>query len=240
MADHRQISLQAGDLFFYPAGMSHCSVFRPGREFECYVLGFQDRIFTPALAGDKESLDVVDKMGRFRGKVPLSAGGGQVVQQILAELLGEFHRKAPAYHAVLKVMTMRLLIALARDEEFHRQGLRICPPPSHDDMIQEVLHYLDAFYMNAITVDSVLEFCPMSRSHFHAVFKRATGKTLVEYVTAVRLQKAKKMLVDSDESVGSVASQTGFKTSSYFGLLFRQAMGVSPGEYRQRRSRRRC
>ena len=129
LADGRELPLRTGDLFFYPAGMSHCSVFGPGHEFDCFVLGFQDRIFTPALAGDKESLDVVDKMGRFQGKVPLSLGGGAAVQQILGELLGEFHRKAPAYHAVLKVMTMRLLITVARDEEFHRQGLRICPPP---------------------------------------------------------------------------------------------------------------
>lgn len=232
--DQRQFPLRAGDLFYFPAGVCHCSVFGPRRKFDCYVLDFQDRIFTPALTGDKEALDVLEKMAQFRGRVPLSASGGQTVRRVLDELLVEFQRKEPAYHAVLKMMTMRLLVAIARDEEFRCQGLRVCPPPSNDDLIREVLHYLDAFYMNEITVDSMLEFCPMSRSHFHAVFKATTGKTFIQYLTELRLEKARQRLLGSDASVAEIGAQSGFTTSSYFGQLFRAATGMSPGAYRRR------
>jgi AraC-like DNA-binding protein len=234
MAEERYVPLQAGDLFYFPAGVRHCSVFRPRRKFDCYVLDFQDRMFTPALTGDKEALDVLEKMAHFRGRVPLSSAGGQGVRRVLDELLAEFQRKAPAYHAVLKMMTMRLLVEIARDEEFLCQGLRVCPPPSNGDLVGEVLHYLDAFYMNEITVDGLLEFCPMSRSHFHAVFKATTGKTLVEYLTALRLEQARQRLVEGDTPIAEIAAQTGFSTSSYFGQLFRAAHGMSPGAYRKR------
>ncbi len=234
LAGHREFTLQAGDLFFFPAGMRHCSIFLPRKHFDCYVLCLEDHLFTPAIAGDREVLDVVDKMSRLRGKVPLSAAGGEIVRQIFDDLLVEFQCKQPAYHAVLKMMAMRLLVAIARDEEFHHQGLRICPPPSNEDMIHEVIHYLEAFYMNDITVDSVLEFCPLSRSHFHAVFKKATGKPLVKYLTEIRLEKAKELLATTDVPIADVASHTGLKTSSYFGQIFRSSTGISPGEFRKR------
>jgi AraC-like DNA-binding protein len=238
-ADGWKYAMRTGDLFFIPAGTEHRSVFPPGQKFDCFVLDFQSRLFTPALPGDKEALDVIDKMAWFRGKVPLSAAGGERVRLILEDLLAEFQGKGPAYQAVVKMMTMRLLISIARDEDFHSRGRPICPPPSHKQMIREVIHYLDACYMKAITVDSVLEFCPLSRSHFHAVFKRTTGRTLVKYLTGIRLKKAKEQLRSTDASIAEIAAHTGFGTSSYFGQLFRSATGLSPGDYRRRLAGRR-
>lgn len=232
------IPLRAGDLLFVPIHAEHRLAFPPGKKSECYVLDFRDDLLSPALPGDKEALDVIDKMAWFRGKVPLSADGAVRLRPIFDELLIEFQRKEPAYQAVLKMMLMRLLITIARDEEFHRQGIPICPPPSHEQMVREVIHYLSAAYMKPITVESVLEFCPLSRSHFHAVFKQTTGKTFVEYLTEIRLKKAKEQLVGTDLPIAEIATLVGFATSSYFGQLFRSTTGLSPGQYRDRHARR--
>ncbi len=239
-ADGWQFAMRPGDMFFIPAGTEHRSLFPPGRKFDCFVLDFQSHLFTPALPGDKEALDVIDKLAWFRGKVPLSTPGQTCVRPIFEELLVEFQRKALAYHAVLKMLTMRLLVSIARDAEFHSQGRPICPAPSHEQMIREVIDYLDASYMKTITVDSVLEFCPLSRSHFHAVFKRATGKTLIQYLTDLRLEKAKERLVGTSDPIADIAAHTGFSSSSYFGQLFRTDTGLSPGDYRRRFARKRC
>ncbi len=233
------IPLLAGDLLFVPIHTEHRLAFPPGKKSECYVLDFHGDLLSPALPGDKEALDVIDKMAWFHGKVPLSADGASRLRPIFDELLVEFQRKEPAYQAVLKMMLMRLLILIARDEEFHRQGIPICPSPSHEQMVCEVIHYLDAAYMKAITVESVLEFCPLSRSHFHAVFKQTTGKTFVEYLTEIRLKKAKEQLLGTDLPIAEIATMVGFATSSYFGQLFRSTTGLSPGQYRERHARKR-
>jgi AraC-like DNA-binding protein len=238
-ADGWQIPLRAGDLLFVPIHTEHRSVFPPGKRSECFVLDFHGDLFTPALPGDKEALEVIDKMAWFRGKVPLSAAGAARLRPIFDELLVEFQRKEPAYRAGLKMMLMRILIVVARDEEFRQRGMPICPPPSHAQMIREVIHYLGAAYMKTVTVESVLEFCPLSRSHFHAVFKQTTGKTFVAYLTAIRLKKAKEELAGSNTPVADIATMVGFGTSSYFGQLFRSATGLSPGRYRERFVRRR-
>lgn len=229
-----KVGLRAGDLVFIPAGTEHHSLFPPGRKSECYVLDFQSGLFTPALPGDKEALEVIEKMAWFRGKVPLSAASGALLKPVFDELLVEFRKKEHAYQAVLKMMLMRLLIVIARDEEFHNQGRPTCAPPSHEQMVREVIAYLDAAYMKAINVESVLEFCPLSRSHFHAVFKEITGRTLIQYLTDIRVKKAQEELACTDTPVGDIATMVGFGTSSYFGRTFRLATGMSPGQYRER------
>jgi AraC-like DNA-binding protein len=231
--------LRPGDMLFVPAGMEHHSLFLPKRKSDCFVLDFQSQLFTPALPGDKQALEVIKKLAWFHDRVPLSPQGSQRVRSILEEFLVEFQRKAAAYHAAMKMMTMRLLISIARDEQFQCQGPPVCPAPSHKQMIREVVAYLEASYMRSITVDSVLEFCPLSRSYFHAVFKQATGKTLVQYLTEIRLKNAKQQLVGSDAPIAEVAAQSGLGTSAYFGQLFRSATGLSPRDYRRRYARKR-
>ena len=232
--DGWKIPLRTGDILFIPIGTAHRSVFPPGRKSECFVLDFQSDLFTPALPSDKEALDVIDKMAWFRGKVPISAAGSAGLRPILEELLVEFQRKGAAYQALLKMMILRVLIVIARDEEFQSHGLPVCAPPSHEEMIRQVIHYLDVSYMKPITVESVLEFCPLSRSHFHSVFKETTDKTFLQYLTEIRLTKAKEHLAGSDVPVAKIAALVGFGTSSYFGQLFRSVTGLSPLQYRER------
>jgi AraC family L-rhamnose operon transcriptional activator RhaR/AraC family L-rhamnose operon regulatory protein RhaS len=234
-----ELAMRAGDVLFIPAGVEHRSLFPPERKSVCFVLDFQNQLFTPALAADKQALEVIEKLAWFQGRVPLSREGSRRVRAILEEFLAEFQRKGPAYEAVLKMMTLRLLIALARDEEFQRHGRPICPAPSHEQMMREVLDYLEVSYMQSITVDSVLEFCPLSRSYFHAVFKQATGKTLVQYLRDIRLKKAKEQLASTDTPIAAIAAQTGLGTPAYFGQLFHAATGLSPRDYRRRHARQR-
>jgi AraC-like DNA-binding protein len=234
-----KLAMRPGDVLFIPAGVKHRSLFPPERTSDCFVLDFQSQLFTPALAGDKQALEVIEKLTWFQGRVPLSRDGSRRVRAVLEEFLVEFQRKGPAYEAMLKMMTMRLLITIARDEEFQRQGRPICPAPSHAQMIREVVDYLRVSYMRSITVDTVLEFCPLSRSYFHAVFKQTTGKTLVQYLRDIRLKKAKELLVGSDTAIAEIAAQTGLGTSAYFGQVFRSATGLSPRDYRRRHARKR-
>jgi AraC-like DNA-binding protein len=225
--------LQKGDLFFFPAGMRHCSLFLPGRKFDCYVLEFESQMFSTTHPADREILDVVNKMSLFRGRVPLSDQVGSTIKRILSELHREFREKNAAYLAVLKMMAMELFVTIARDAEFSSQGIPLKRSPSHEELVREVIHYLNASYMNSISIDSVLEFCPLSRSHFHMVFKEHTGRTLLEYLTDLRVEKAKERLAATDAPVAEIAMQTGFKTSSYFGQVFRLCTGISPGDYRR-------
>ncbi|TVQ24681.1 MAG: AraC family transcriptional regulator [Spirochaetaceae bacterium] len=75
----------------------------------------------------------------------------------------------------------------------------------------------------------------LGRSYDHQarLFRRAYGVTPLQYVTARRIERAKNLLRDSDESIASIGRAMGFADVVYFNRLFRRVTGVTPGSYRR-------
>ena len=62
-------------------------------------------------------------------------------------------------------------------------------------------------------------------------------KTFIEYVTGKRMEKAKKLLRDTDRSSGEIARAVGYKDPHYFSFVFKKTQGISPKEYRAGKKR---
>ena len=73
----------------------------------------------------------------------------------------------------------------------------------------------------------------VSRFYFCKLFKEATGITLMDYVTRVRIERVKTLLLDPSMRVSEVAFASGFGSIPRFNSAFKKHMGVSPSEYRQ-------
>ena len=84
------------------------------------------------------------------------------------------------------------------------------------------------------TVEALAEQVAMSRSAFAARFKAQVGDGPLGYLTRWRMQKAAKLLHDSDRTVAAVAHAVGYETDAAFGKAFRRHLGMTPGEYRTR------
>ena len=88
--------------------------------------------------------------------------------------------------------------------------------------------------MNSITIDTVLKFCPLSRSHFHSLFRKETGTTFIQYLNEVRCQNAKELLATTSDTVLDISLQCGFNNLSHFGHTFHTVVGMAPGSYRKK------
>jgi AraC-like DNA-binding protein len=75
----------------------------------------------------------------------------------------------------------------------------------------------------------------MSESQFMKFFKRATGMTFVAYLTHVRLNRAYRLLTETDVSIAEVASSVGFSDQSYFDKRFKEAFKQTPRALRAER-----
>lgn len=71
----------------------------------------------------------------------------------------------------------------------------------------------------------------VSPNHLGMLFKKTTGRTPIEYIQEYRLARAEELLRTSKLRVSVIAEQVGIPNTSYFGTLFKQAYGMSPGEY---------
>ncbi|MFX3636113.1 MAG: response regulator [Candidatus Pristimantibacillus sp.] len=101
--------------------------------------------------------------------------------------------------------------------------------------MSEALHHIHEHYDDVdLSVKAVCKRVHMSVSYFSAAFKSETGKTFVEYLTAVRLEKAKELLKFSGMRTYEIAAKTGYNDPQYFSVLFKKHTGESPTEYRQK------
>lgn len=103
----------------------------------------------------------------------------------------------------------------------------------HAGMIQQAKRYVDRHYMDPnISLSEVAAQVSHSPSHFSAVFSQETGTTFKQYLTEVRIRRAKELLRTTNAKSYEVACQVGYIDPHYFSVVFRKSAGVTPTEYR--------
>ena len=106
----------------------------------------------------------------------------------------------------------------------------------YSDIIRAAKHYIEENYMSEeVSLNTVSASVNMSPSYFSSVFSKESGKTFVEYLTEVRMEKAKEMLMCSSLKTSEIGYEVGYKDPHYFSYIFKKTQGCSPKEYRQRR-----
>jgi AraC-like DNA-binding protein/ligand-binding sensor protein len=87
-----------------------------------------------------------------------------------------------------------------------------------------------------IDLAEVARHCCVSEGHLSRMFHHATGLTFREYLTQVRIEHAKSLLLHSSKSVTEIAYESGFQSLSQFHRVFRKVYGSSPGAMRSKRA----
>ena len=88
-------------------------------------------------------------------------------------------------------------------------------------------------FCKKIYVESLSDMINVSPDYFTKVFKDSIGTTPIDYINALRVNRALKLLFSTDISVAEVAEATGFSNANYFNKTFKQYMDTSPLSYRK-------
>ena len=95
-----------------------------------------------------------------------------------------------------------------------------------------ILSYINNYYQENLTLDSVSSKLGFDQSYFCRIFKTATGATFTEYLNFVRICKAEKMLLKTRDSILEISEAVGFSSVSYFNRIFKKYRNCSPRTYR--------
>lgn len=98
--------------------------------------------------------------------------------------------------------------------------------------IETTKKFIISNYDKNISIKEMADTAHMSVSYFSRVFKESTGFSPYDYLLTVRLDKAKELLQQTDNSVESIAYKTGFNSSSNFVYFFKKETGISPLKFR--------
>jgi two-component system response regulator YesN len=103
----------------------------------------------------------------------------------------------------------------------------------HNKTIEKALSFIQTNYTQDISLEDTARYVEMNASYFSSYFKLETGSSFVEYLTGLRMDKAKTLMMDAGLRLYEIAQMVGYQEVKYFSRLFKKKMGVTPVEYRQ-------
>lgn len=98
--------------------------------------------------------------------------------------------------------------------------------------IEKSLMYIENHFSKDISLDEVALHVNMNAAYFSTVFKKYTERSFVNYVTELRINKAKELLKNDTLKIGDISARVGFNDIRYFAKVFKKYMGVTPSDYR--------
>ncbi|MCH1625689.1 response regulator transcription factor [Ferdinandcohnia quinoae] len=98
---------------------------------------------------------------------------------------------------------------------------------------QRILQYIDDHLSHEITLKHIAEYVYLNPQYVGHLFKSELDQTFTEYITEVRLKRAKKLLKDTTLKVYEVARLSGYKSPKHFMTIFKQEIGMTPVQFRK-------
>lgn len=102
----------------------------------------------------------------------------------------------------------------------------------YDTYVQQAAEYIDDHLTEELTVERLCRTLYVSKNALYRGFRELYGCTVNNYVTHRRIEKAKELLICSEDGIAHVAQAVGFYNYTYFSRLFRERTGLSPRDYR--------
>jgi YesN/AraC family two-component response regulator len=96
-----------------------------------------------------------------------------------------------------------------------------------------MLEYIHTHYNEDLSLEMVADKLNMSANYFSAYFKDKTGVNFSDYLTELRILKAKHLLLHSDQRIQDIAEQVGYLNANSFTRMFKKVTGITPGEYKR-------
>ena len=132
------------------------------------------------------------------------------------------------------VRILRTMQEQPRSQE-SRQVVRFFDPQI-EKLALRAKSYIEENYNQNLSCEMIAQEVSLSASYLARVFQFSTGFSLMEYLTHVRIERAKELLKQEKMPIYLVAERVGYNSPNYFNRVFRKQEGLSPKEYRQLKS----
>jgi AraC family transcriptional regulator len=158
-----------------------------------------------------------------------------ILRSLLAEMQAPTRYGALLADGLASTLAARLIHKYA-GPKCDRSPARSCRRGLDSRRLKRVCEFIDANLGRELRVDQLAQVACLSQYHFARAFKKATGHTVHQYLTTVRLERAKELLAADESSIADIAFQCSFSSQSNFTKAFVRLLGISPGRYRRARA----
>lgn len=150
----------------------------------------------------------------------------------LIERIARLHRKEEnEYFSVIqKLSIVELMVTL----QYHMQEMDKRYSRKIVNKMQEILAYIREHYQEEMNLEEIAERGGISSRYLRKYFSEVVGISCVRYITKLRIEKAKKLLWETNKNIITIAGEVGYENSQYFSRVFKKEEGVTPKEYRMK------
>ena len=227
------VTMQGGDILYVPTEMM-LRAESVGSFSALRGISFSHEIFDGALERfDNEVLSMF--YIQSRNGVTLFRHGERITRELsgyMETAKDEFMSKDLCYRLVIKSSAYLMMSTVLReysesrndrDRMIYHNVLRLVP----------VIDYIAEHFEEKIYVDHLAEIINVSNDYFIKMFKDSIGRTPIDYINGLRVNKAMQYLVETDMPMADISDKIGFCNANYFHKIFKQYTDTSPLAYRK-------
>jgi AraC-like DNA-binding protein len=223
---------EKGDMVFIGANLPHIWLnddTSGGRRARSTTVHFRKEIFSEEFYDMKESRE----LARF---FELSARGIQVTgatRDKVSRKLGILVTQR-GFRRILLLLEILHILSTSPDCRCITEAL-YSPAGKEDspDRLSEVYRYVQDHFHRNIALKDIARIAGLTPQSFCRWFKKSTNKHFFDYLNEVRIFNACEMLISSAAPVAEIAYDCGYNTVSNFNKLFKEATGLTPGQFRK-------
>lgn len=150
----------------------------------------------------------------------------------------DVYLEKPFDEAELRVQLAKLIELRIKLQQYYQRGImdpgqQTSKFPIEDEFIQSIRRLVEEDLTQDLRIPQLAEQLNMNRVQLFRKVKALTNKSPSQLIRQIRLEHAKKLLIDPELNVADVAYKVGFSDPAFFSRSFREAFGVSPSEFRE-------
>ena len=219
--------LEKGDLILISPGILHKTLDDSPSEYKRIVINFPKKIIENIMQ-DSEAYKNFAKKDAIIIRDSATSDFARDATSLLESVVWNDDKKPGQFESLLMTILYKFIYFLV-------SGENILPSTKDNEkkheLISDILEYINRNYTANITLAELSMHFYMSEFHLCRCFKKSMGRTIVEYINYLRIEKAKQMLSESKKPIKEIAKICGFNTTAHFNHLFKEYEKVSPTQF---------
>jgi AraC-like DNA-binding protein len=235
--------LKAGDVFIINPGETHAYHIEAGLQIDIINCLFMPSLIPDTLLHELKITGAMDYFYvhpflksdvRFNHRLNLHGQDAAAVLVLIETMIREFGNQSLGYTTMIRLQMIELLVLLSRYytllqnatlNTFHRH-------PENEMTAKRIYGYLERNYENKITLQSLGRLFNVSIRQLNRLMRQQLDKSIIDVLHEIRVNRAKHLLMETNEKVIVIATMVGYDDPSFFSRLFLRHVGCSPSQFR--------
>lgn len=229
--DQKTYHIQAGCLVLIDRSQIHLTSQAGQGSHERILLSLEEEALAQFFAFTGE-VSLSAFFQQCRGVISFPPEDARLAESLFSRIAKELAEKDAGYRQVVFSCLSCLFIQVLR------RSASIPPSPflaatKRHQTADQVAAYISANHTQPMSLETIARHFFMNKSYLGRIFREATGFTINEYINLCRIQKARRLLLSTADSITEIAELSGYDSITYFERIFRKYAGMSPLKYRK-------